>query len=250
MTSDCLFYLKQPCCIWPLDPTKSEAVSLTQREGFLGMKIETWYFSVKVPSIIKNGWISLRTMNVLSEFLFVKYLHVVFRFSESINLSDLNFLWKFLHERHLLDICTCFSLFLSPCFVIFSSAWLLHLCLPLTWKQLVSLMNSPLKYSVWITGKEIFHFCSFGLIFQDTDTDRTQDTDTSFVLVEHSCKFRLAEDIWERNVLGDFSVGSVSRRFQQEIVSRNLLQWTDINFTQLLHEKKPKLRLVKNICLS
>ena len=38
----------------------------------------------------------------------------------------------------------------------------------------------------------------FGLIFQDTDTDRTQDTDTSFVLVEHSCKFRLAEDIYFR----------------------------------------------------
>ena len=241
MTSDCLFYLKQPCCIWPLDPTKSEAVSLTQREGFLGMKIETWYFSVRVPSIIKNGWISLRTMNVLSEFLFVKYLHVVFRFSESINLSDLNFLWKFLHERHLLDICTCFSLFLSPCFVIFSSAWLLHLCLPLTWKQLVSLMNSPLKYSVWITGKEIIHFCSFGLIFQDTDTDRTQDTDTSFD-GRTQCKFRLAEDIYFRG-----------KRFQAVSARNCFTEFAAVNRHKLYTttaQKKPKLRLVKNICLS
>ena len=48
----------------------------------------------------------------------------------------------------------------------------------------------------------------------------------SSILVEHNCKFRMAEDIWERNLLDDFFVGSISRRFQQEIISRNLLQWT------------------------
>ena len=65
---------------------------------------------------------------------------------------------------------------------------------------------------------------------------------SSYVLEKYIVNSVLVENIWERNVLGDFSVGSVSRQFQQEIVSRNLLQWADINFVQLLHEKKPKLR--------
>ena len=65
---------------------------------------------------------------------------------------------------------------------------------------------------------------------------------SSYVLEKYIVNSVLVENIWERNVSGDFSVGSVSRQFQQEIVSRNLLQWADINFVQLLHEKKPKLR--------
>ena len=96
------------------------------------------------------------------------------------------------------------------------------------------------------TNDEIAHFCFFCFVLPGLIECRylNQHLDVGLHMFWRNAIVNsvLVENIWERNVSGDFSVGSVSRQFQQEIVSRNLLQWADINFVQLLHEKKPKLR--------